>query len=378
MPMNIRLVFLLVLVLTSACAPRQAAPPLALTFLPCTGDYISKDGEPLTLSGLLVQAEDADYVLIGEHHKSVCDHNIQQQVVAGLALSDRPPAIGLEMVAVDKNPVLVQFLVRDIPLDGLEAALEWDQRWGYPFGLFEPLFAMAQARGLPLAGLNVPKEVLNKAKDQGEAGLTVQERAWYPSQVLPGPPEQEEVLKAVFGLHQGSPDHLAGFFRTQSVWDTMMAEQAVALRAETGRPVVVIAGSGHVEHGWGIAHRLRSLDPEAKILLLDGYRAGEFDPEAADAFFHCPPSFDSKLGMVLEVRLDQVLVVRVKRGSRADKAGLRPGDAVLAVQGRELESFMDLHRAGKEAFEQDKPLVFSVERDGRKLDIDFGKLGQDR
>lgn len=360
----------------SACAPRQA-PPLDLTFVPCPGDYISKDGDPLTLSGVVDMAAGADYVLLGEHHKNVCDHNIQQQVVAALALSDRPPALGLEMVAVDKNPVFQEFAKGDMSLEDLERELEWDERWGFPFALFAPLFRMARDHDLPLAGLNVPKDVLDKARDQGVAGLSPEERAMYPAEVLPRPAEQEEALKEAFGLHEGLAGHLERFFQTQAVWDTMMAEQALALRRRTGRPVVIIAGSGHVEFGWGIAHRLRTLDPRAGILLLDGYRGGKFDPQGADAFFHCPPSFSSKLGMTLEVRLGRVLVVRVLRGSRADKAGLRPGDEVLAVQGRELTSFMDLHDAGRAAHENDEPLVFTVDRDGRTEKVSFGILGQE-
>ena len=368
----------LLLLLASACSPRPAAPPLDLTFVPCPGDYISKDGEPLSLSGLAALADGAQYVLMGESHKNACDHNIQQQVVAALALSDAPPAVGLEMVAVDKNPVLEAYSRGDIPLENLEKELEWDERWGYPFALFEPLFGLARDHGLPLAGLNVPKDILEKARDQGGDSLSPEERVLYPARVLPRPVEQEEMLKTAFGMHEGMAGHLERFFQTQAVWDSMMAEQALALRQRTGRPVVVIAGSGHVEHGWGIAHRLKTLDPEARVLLLDGYRGGAFEPDAADAFFHCPASFASKLGMTLEVRLGRVLVVRVLRGSRADQAGMRPGDAVSAVQGRELTSFMDLHSAGKQAFENDEPLVFTVDRDGRELDIDFGRLGQDR
>ncbi len=67
-----------------------------------------------------------------------------------------------------------------------------------------------------------------------------------------------------------------------------MAEKAVSLRESSGHPVVILAGGGHVEHGWGIARRLKVLDPQSKITTIMPWRGDEFYPTAADSFFYAP------------------------------------------------------------------------------------------
>lgn len=88
------------------------------------------------------------------------------------------------------------------------------------------------------------------------------------------------------------------FITVQSLWDTVMAENAVRVRKLEGSPVVVLAGSGHVENGWGIALRLQSLDPGAKVLLVMPWRADPADelPPAGlgDVFFSCPLPPDAR------------------------------------------------------------------------------------
>lgn len=82
------------------------------------------------------------------------------------------------------------------------------------------------------------------------------------------------------------------FITVQSLWDTVMAENAVHIRRREGAPVVVLAGSGHVDYGWGIALRLAVLDPEAEVLLVAPWRRhpAEQPPaeDVSDVYFYCP------------------------------------------------------------------------------------------
>ena len=56
----------------------------------------------------------------------------------------------------------------------------------------------------------------------------------------------------------------------------------------------------------------------------------------------------------------------VQAGSPAEMAGFRPGDMVLSIGGKAVESFNDLQRAVSVA---EGPLVFRVDRGGRELDL---------
>ncbi|BAH75189.1 ChaN family lipoprotein [Solidesulfovibrio magneticus] len=174
-------------------------------------------------------------------------------------------------------------------------------------------------------------------------------------------------------------DPFENFVTVQSLWDTQMAARALYARAVSGRPVAVVAGAGHVANGWGIARRLAVLDPSAKVVLVMPWRGGEApDAEAAPYFFACPAAQKSRLGMTLTQ--DQPapgnpatlpLVTAVAPGSPAAKAGLLPGDAVVAAGGHPADNLSVLHKAAIEAVKDGKTLSLTVFRAGETLTIDI-------
>ncbi|WP_285907695.1 ChaN family lipoprotein [Pseudodesulfovibrio pelocollis] len=382
---HLALLLILSMALTG-CSPRVAHPPLAVTFLPASGEFVSVDGDRLSFDEVMALTRDTNYILLGENHPNVCDHTVQQRVLAAMAESDTPPVVGFEMVAADKQPVLDDFAAGIVEVDDLEAELEWSERWGYPFALFRGHFEIIRRHSLPVAGLNAPSAVTRKIARQGLDGLTPDEVAWLPAVIVPPADDQMPLLDAVFELHQGRDSRdpeldeatrRERFLLVQSIWDSAMAEAAVALRRKYDWPVLVVAGGGHVEHGWGIARRIRQFDPGARILLLMPWRGGEFEADAADAFFFCPDTYESRMDMTLVATgRGGLLVERVGRGSRAETAGLRPGDLLIEAAGVRLDRLMDLHAAGFKVHKADQPLVFTVQRAGRSFKADVGRLGQ--
>jgi uncharacterized iron-regulated protein len=118
-------------------------------------------------------------------------------------------------------------------------------------------------------------------------------------QLIPPPPAEEKFLKEAFDEHarkgQSAADTAAAwdrFLRIQSFWDSQMAWRAFRASEELKLPIVILAGVGHVEHGWGIASRLRSLAPEASVLSTLPWRAGDTDRSAADLYYFCPDTDD--------------------------------------------------------------------------------------
>jgi hypothetical protein len=199
--------------------------------------------------------------------------------------------------------------------------------------------------------------------------------------VLPAT-DQRAFLNAVMAMHKDRDAKDAGererFYLVQSIWDSKMAEQAVRLRKQFDWPVLVVAGAGHVEYGWGIAKRIRWFDPAARILTIVPWRGGEFDAEAGDVFFFSPDTYRSRMGMVLSAQADGILVESVERGSRAARAGLRPGDLLVEAAGMPLHGLFSLHMAGTRVHDADQPLVFTVHRDGNDFTANLGKLGKSR
>lgn len=371
---------LITAVALGGCTAKHATPPMDVTFLPERGDFVSVEGEKLSLDDIVTLARDADYILLGEGHKNRCDHNIQQRLVAALAEGESPLAVGLEMIAVDKQSVLDDFASGIVPVEDLEEELEWKDRWGYSFTMFEGLFALAQKHSMPVAGLNVPPAVVRTLGRKGKEALTEDEREYLPAMMVYPAQEQLGMLREIMGQHAGrdtdNATQLERFVYVQSVWDSKMAEEAVRLRGKYKWPVLVIAGGGHVEYGWGIARRIQIHDPEARILSIMPWRGSGFDAESGDAFFYCPESYQSRMGAVFTIMNGRMVVESVERKSRADMSGFRPGDILLEANGVPLNVLMDLHVAGSRAHEADTPLVFTVMRKGDEVVVDVGKLGK--
>ncbi|WP_415719139.1 ChaN family lipoprotein [Maridesulfovibrio sp.] len=360
------------------CVKKTVPTEMAVSFLPCSGDYIDSSGDPLPFDKLMSQAVKADYVLVGEGHTSVCDHKAQFEIIEGLTRAHNKVAIGFEMVTASRQDILNRFNLGQIPVSELPEELDWENGWRYDFNMFKPIFELAEKRRLTVGGLNFPFRLVKEVHEKGLDGLSAEDRAMLPQKVIPPAPEQEEGLKEVLAMHQGrdasDPEQIERFFLVQSLWDTGMAEKAVELRKSSGHPVVILAGGGHVEHGWGIPRRLKVLDPQAKIMTIMPWRGDEFYPTAADSFFYCPASYESRLGMTVEIRQGRAVITAVKRDRKAYKIGIRPGDIIAKAQGIAVTSLTAMHMAGSKAHKENKPLVFTIDRRGELFDLDLGKL----
>lgn len=369
-----------------ACAavrpPELAAPPADVR----PGEAFDAAARPLGLDALARRAAGADYILLGESHASACDHRVQADVLAAMAALGAVPVLGLEMVPAERQPVLDRFNAGEIDVDGLAGAVDWKGVWGHPYAAYRPVFEAARRAGAPLAGLNVPRRVVRAVGEGGLEALAPEDRALAPETIIPPAPEQAADLERVLARH-AMPGHGDGeaaapvspsaqaerrerFLRVQALWDTAMARAAVAARRAQGRPVLILAGVGHVENGWGIARRLHVLDPGARVFSVLPWRGGEsFEPAGADAFFLCPATHTSRLGFVLQEGDGGVTVADVAPDTRAARAGFLPGDILLAVMGEPVVDLWVLHKGALKAGRAGVPLAITVERDGRILEL---------
>jgi uncharacterized iron-regulated protein len=373
---SFRLVLLAFLLLPLfGCATVRPDGPLPR---PAPGVLFSPGGEvrPGDLPGL---SSGMDFVVIGEGHTNPCDHDLQERILRSLA--PLRPVLGLEMVDVTRQEVLDRFNRGEITVEGMEGALDWGTTWGHPFALYRPLFEIAAERSIPVHALNLPSIVVRTVGREGLQGLDAEEfRRWVPDPLIPPAPEQLPGLRAQHAMHRAMLGEREGkesqerFLLAQSLWDTFMAKRAVELSHSTGSLVVVVAGSGHVEHGWGIPRRIRAIMPEAEILTIVPWRGGDPPVEGeGDLFFHCPERHKSRLGFELEeVEGPGVAVLLVQPGSRAEKAGILAGDRIVSAGGVEVRSMLDLHKGGMAAGKAGIPLVLEVLRDGETIAVEIG------
>ncbi|MGE4441166.1 MAG: ChaN family lipoprotein [Desulfomicrobium sp.] len=390
-----RLILPLLLAMLAGCAKPAAVTPPWVS--PPPGSFLSSTGQPLTDDDIVTLAREAHFLLMGESHTNPCDHAAQARLIEALAGSGLRFAIGLEMLPVTSQPVLDRFNDRSVSAADLGAEVGWEKIWGYSYALYKPIFELAERYDLPVAGLNIPRQTLVAFRDRGNQGLTQADRDALPRRIIPASRAQKKALEMQIELHQtmrtaGQADAAPGtgatpsmssmaekFYLVQALWDSMMAERALAWREKLARPMLILAGSGHVEHGWGIEFRLRTLDPKAECLSLMPVRGEEDFRDQADddkrpmpgkqVFFHCAAQHKSRLGMNIVFEDRAMRVESVEPGSKADAAGLRAGDVLLRAEDRDLKEAMDLHFAAMAASRLKKPLALRVLRDGQTLTL---------
>ncbi len=332
-----RLILPLLLAMAAGCAKPTAVTSPWVS--PPPGSFLSATAEALPDTEVVSLARRADFILMGESHTNPCDHSVQARLIEALARSGQRFSIGLEMLPVTSQAVLDRFNDRRITAADLGEEVGWEKTWGYAYALYKPIFELAEEFDLPVAGLNIPRQTLVAFRDKGNEGLTAADRDALPRRIIPPSPAQKSALEMQIGLHQSmrtaseaepapsrsapaagaqAPGPMPGkalamgdmaekFYLVQALWDSMMAEQALKWRARLDLPMLILAGSGHVEHGWGIEYRLRTLDPQASCLGLMPVRDGEDFTSQTDTsqrplpgnevYFHCAAQHKSRLGM---------------------------------------------------------------------------------
>ena len=391
------------------------------------GQLVLPDGAPAAERDFLRLAATADYVLLGERHDNALDHKLQALLLKSLAEEGKQPVLGLEMLPRKQyDAALAAFSGGRTGLDELPAKLDWPRTWGFDFNLYREVFAVAGQHSIPVFGLNIPNDLRKSVSRKGLEGLSASEKRGLPRKIVPPLPEQREKLRTFFQGHyamiasrkagglsseeassavpaveqkpvevmpattdkeDGEAMQQAAFERfllVQSLWDSTMAETATQVRQKTGgaRPVVIIAGGGHIEYGYGIASRLKAFDPTARSLLVMPFSGQLPEPDAAHLFFYSPqpdaPAMPGqekpavaaaagqreRIGLTLEQADGKLRVAGVTPGSRAERAGIVAGDILERAGSHVVATAEDLHKAALEAKQQESPMSIALQRQG--------------
>lgn len=362
----------LFIVMMSGCAARQPA----VMNEPAPGSFYSDRGDVLTEQEMILMLGQKDYILAGESHDNPCDHRAQARLVDLAAENTPGPVVGLEMVSADFQHVLYRFNTGRVPLDALAAELDWEENWGFDFKLYQPVFQTALEHGLPLEALNVPGRITRTINRQGLDELAQEERKYLPVQIIEPPDEQLAFLQEQYASHedffQDVGSSLDNFIIAQSVWDSKMAEQAWRIHSRTGRPVVILAGSGNVVSGHGIEHRLDVLDPEARIVRFIPVRSLDAVEPDGSFYYFCPEvKKRTRLGIVASETDSGVKIIGILDNSLAMKAGLKKGDIILRAGNESVQTMLDLHRAARKAVQENRKILFEVTRDKEPVSIEI-------
>jgi uncharacterized iron-regulated protein len=138
-------------------------------------------------------------------------------------------------------------------------AAEYKERWGFDWSLYRPVVEFCRKNGVPLAALNAPRELTRKISKGGYEGLTDDEKKQLGDvdfQVKEHRDYWYERLPKLHGLKDPTADQKERGYQVMTVWDEYMGASSAAFQKERDlRRMVVLAGSGHVERGFGIPAR---------------------------------------------------------------------------------------------------------------------------
>ncbi len=260
----------LVLVLLTACgAPAVPQRPRIVA---------TESGREIGFDAMIDALLETRAIYVGEQHDRAEDHRAQLAVLEAVAARDPSVALGLEMVQRPYQPALDAFVEGSIDEAAMLERIEWEDRWGFDFALYRPLFDFAHAHAIPIVALNATRELTRAIAHGGLEALDDAQRAALPELDRSDAAHRAMVERSLEGHPGMTPERLEHFYLAQVLWDETMADTAARFLAREAAPsrIVVLAGMRHVQSGLGIPSRAarRGATPYAIVLPV---RASELD-----------------------------------------------------------------------------------------------------
>ena len=194
---------------------------------------------------MIAEVKGASLVFVGETHAQEAHHVSQLRIIHALHQSGRPLAIGLEMFTAENQRDLDLWVAGY--LDEQNFISRYARNWTLPWSLYRPIFLYARDNRIPLIGLNIPREIVQKVARGGYAALTPADKESLPTGIrCRVDSAYMAFIKKVFAEHTGTDGSFLHFCEAQMVWTKSMGRRLLSfLKSYPGQLVVVLTGAGH-------------------------------------------------------------------------------------------------------------------------------------
>ncbi len=222
--------------------------------------------------GVAAPAAAQDVLAVGEIHDNPSHHVTQARLVAEF----QPSAIVFEMLTAAQAARITPDLLSDP--DALALALDWANSGWPDFNYYHSIMAAAPQAGIYGAG--VPRDAAQSAAQEGLAVTFGPDAAQY-GLAEPIPADQQAarlIIQAEAHCDALPPDMLPAMVEIQRLRDAVLARTTLAALAETGGPVAVIAGNGHLRSDWGMPALLQRAAPAVTMRII-GQGEGSAPPD---------------------------------------------------------------------------------------------------
>lgn len=218
-------------------------------------------GRELTRDELLGALRASEVALLGEQHDNPLHHRRRGELIAALG---RDTVVLAEQLPRGRR---VRWNGSGVLQDLVDAGFD-AKGWQWP--VHEPLFDAIARSGATLAGANAPGDTIRRIAREGRAALPSELAEAIAAAPLPaaaGAALDADLIEGHCGQLGGA--RLASMRDAQRARDATMARALQeALRDAHARPVVLVAGNGHVRADYGVATVLAALQPSLRIVTL--------------------------------------------------------------------------------------------------------------
>ena len=378
---------------------------LKLAAAPAGSFFDTAAATEVSLEELAAELVKAQVVLLGESHTDMAQKKFHGALFEAMAELKPDLVLGMEFFLGSDDEDLEAWGRGEIDETELLRQTGWYDRGTYNFGYYRPIMDVARARGIPVVGLNVPREIPRAVNRGGLESLTDEQRAMVGEVAVDGSDEHRYLISRYFGetVAMLPPGWFDNMYAAQCLWDVVMARSILA-ELGPGETMVVVVGSGHVAYGLGIARRIHdetaASGDSVKVSTFCPVTAPPPDPdhdpmghpmgghgEDTSAPTEKPGRFTRSIadfvgvfpdtggvvpyptvGLRLGENEGEITVSMVWPDTAAASAGFESGDRILDLNGNTPSSLTEL-REWLAATSWNERLGFLVERDGSELEI---------
>src|SRR5262249_46527310 len=197
--------------------------------------YSAKDKKMLTFGQLTDRLLDARIVCVGEEHSNELHHLVQLMIIKSLYARDERLGVGMEMFQRIHQKSLDRYVSGAVDEATMLEDSDYKARWGWDWALYKPIVDFCKRNHVPVAALNVSKElrerirkaVIDKLSDEekkevGEIDFGVKKHRafWF------------DKFGSMHGHGELSKEEKERYYRAMTLWDGFMANSAVRFLKE--------------------------------------------------------------------------------------------------------------------------------------------------
>jgi len=228
---------------------------------------------------MMKEIRNSKLIFIGEYHDNELHHRLQLDIIRELNDSNIPIVVGLEMFTSKSQNDLDLWIKGDLKIDDFIKV--YYKNWNVPWSFYTDIFVYLRDNGIPVIGLNAPKDILQKVNKTGFSSLTKKELEDFPAGITCSVDKKYiDFIKRVYTAHGRSDRQFVNFCEALLLRDKTMAQYlAEYIRKNPEKTIVVLAGS---DHAWkkGVPEQIQALMKKLDYRVILPGISGYIDPDS--------------------------------------------------------------------------------------------------